>query len=288
MRSEQQMLQLILDFAGGDENIRAVVMNGSRANPNAPRDPFQDFDILCLVRDAAPYFGNPDIPPAFGEIMILQQPEDVDDPPAERDGHYTYLMQFMDGNRIDLSFYPLAMMEEVIHDSLTVVLLDKDGLLAGIPEPSDRDYLPHPPTAKAFADCCNEFWWVSPYVAKGLWRGELTYARSTLDGYVRPQLMKMLTWYFGMRTGFRKAPGKAGKYLPSGLEPETWDELKATYADADFERNWQSLFAMGRLFRRVARQVASAYEFEYPQGDDDRVSAYLARIRNLPEGAREI
>ena len=129
---------------------------------------------------------------------------------------------------------------------------------------------------------------MSPYVAKGLWRGELTYARSTLDGYVRPQLMKMLTWYFGMRTGFRKAPGKAGKYLPSGLEPETWDELKATYADADFERNWQSLFAMGRLFRRVARQVASAYEFEYPQGDDDRVSAYLARIRNLPEGAREI
>jgi hypothetical protein len=36
MRSEQEMLQLILDFTGRDENICAVLLNGSRANPNAP------------------------------------------------------------------------------------------------------------------------------------------------------------------------------------------------------------------------------------------------------------
>ena len=33
MRSEQEMYDLILDIAKTDERIRAVYMNGSRANP---------------------------------------------------------------------------------------------------------------------------------------------------------------------------------------------------------------------------------------------------------------
>lgn len=46
MRSEQEILDLILNTAQADERIRAVVMNGSRVNPNAPRDPFQDYDVI--------------------------------------------------------------------------------------------------------------------------------------------------------------------------------------------------------------------------------------------------
>lgn len=34
MRSEKEMYDLILDIAKRDERIRAVYMNGSRANPN--------------------------------------------------------------------------------------------------------------------------------------------------------------------------------------------------------------------------------------------------------------
>ena len=36
MRSEQEMLDLILSIARRDDRIRVVIMNGSRANPNAP------------------------------------------------------------------------------------------------------------------------------------------------------------------------------------------------------------------------------------------------------------
>ena len=55
MRTEQQMLDLILETARCDERIRAVIMNGSRTNPNAPRDPFQDFDIVYIVTDGGPF-----------------------------------------------------------------------------------------------------------------------------------------------------------------------------------------------------------------------------------------
>jgi aminoglycoside 6-adenylyltransferase len=287
MRSEQEMLELILRFANDDENIRAVLMNGSRANPNVKKDILQDFDIACLVKDLSPYIRNDKIPPCFGETVIVQEPENMQDPPAEDNGHYAYLMQFMDGNRIDLSFYPLDQQEDVLNDSLTVVLLDKDRLLPTLPPSNDSDYLPEKPTEKQFQDCCNEFWWMNPYVAKGIWRGELTYAKWTME-VVQEQLLRLLTWYFGTKTGFKKAAGKQGKYIKEDVEPEIWAALEETYSDANFENIWRSLFTAGNLFRRLAKAVAANFGFQYPQQDDDKVSAYLRRIKSLPKDAPEI
>jgi aminoglycoside 6-adenylyltransferase len=204
------------------------------------------------------------------------------DPPPEKDGGYAYLMQFLDGNRIDLSFYPLQDARKRVEDTLSVVLLDKDNLVGELPPSNDLGYLPQKPTAKAFDDCCNEFWWVTPYVAKGLWRDELTYAKYMLDVIVREQLMKMVTWYVGMKSDFGQSPGKLGKYLKNQIEPELWTALERTYADALEEDNWDALFAMGSLFRQVAQAVASALGFEYPEHYDKNVSDYIRFIRALP------
>src|SRR5215216_7541663 len=142
MRNEQEMIDLLLDFARKEEDVRAVLMNGSRVNANVKRDIFQDFDIVYLVKEVEPYKRNERVVNYFGDIMILQTPEDMQDPPPENSGHYAYLMQFMDGNRIDLSFYSLETIPVNLNDSLTVVLLDKDHLIPDLPPPNDRDYLP--------------------------------------------------------------------------------------------------------------------------------------------------
>ncbi len=288
MRSEQEMLDLILNTARRDERVRAVLLNGSRVNPNAPRDFFQDYDVIYLVTEKESFLAHPDWISVFGERMILQLPDEMSDPPPEGLLSYAYLMQFADGNRIDLTLLPLGQFDQLAEDSLTVALLDKDGRLPQYPPPSDASYLPAPPSAKAFADCTNEFWWVCPYAAKGLWRRELPYAKDMLDNTVREQLMKMLTWYVGVRTGFSKSPGKLGKYLEQFLEPELWQLLLQTYADADYEHTWQALFAMGELFRRVAIPVAEHFGFSYPKGEDERVSAHLRHVHALPRAAAEM
>jgi aminoglycoside 6-adenylyltransferase len=294
MRSEQEMLDLIVNTAEDDERIRAVVMNGSRANPNAPRDIFQDFDVVYIVTDVAPFKYNYEWLQRFGEIMIMQMPEDMRDPPPCGDGSFVYLMQFTDGNRIDLTLYPLAKggahapLDDLEDDSLSLLLLDKDGLIGSLPPADERDYLPQPPTAKAFADCCNEFWWVCPYVAKGLWREEILYAKHFLDHVVRNQLMKMITWYVGMGTQFSKNPGKFGKYLRQYLEPELWQMLLDTYSDADYEHTWDALDTMCALFRTLALQVAARFGFDYKQQEDRRVRAHLKHVRCLSRDAKEM
>lgn len=288
MRSEQEMLELIVDTAKKDERIRAVIMNGSRANPNAPRDPFQDFDIVYVVTDVAPFRHNYEWIKRFGEIMIMQMPEDMQDPPPSQDGSFTYLMQFTDGNRIDLMIYPLAKLHERGKDSLSVMLLDKDGCIEPLAPANESDYLPKPPTAKAFADCCNEFWWVCPYVAKGLWREEILYAKYLLDHFVRDQLMKMTVWYVGLRTQFSRNPGKFGKHLQQYLEPELWELLQKTYSDVNYENTWESLYTTCDLFRKLAIQIAEHFGFDYRHEDDERVSAHLRHVRYLGRDAQEI
>ena len=288
MRSEQEMLELILGTARNDDRIRAVIMSGSRTNPHAPRDVFQDFDITYVVTDVASFRDDPDWIHRFGEIMILQMPEAMQDPPPRKDGGFAYLMQFTDGNRIDLGLFPLAKLQELELDSLSRLLLDKDGVFEPLPPASDRDYLPKPPTTKAFFDCCNEFWWVCPYVARGLWRQEIVYAKHMLEQVVRPQLVKMLTWYVGMETQFTRSPGKFGKYLSQLLEPERWEMLQKTYADASYDATWQALLAMCELFRLVAHAVADRFALDYPRSDDEKVSAHLEHVRQLPRGSTEI
>jgi aminoglycoside 6-adenylyltransferase len=288
MRSEQEMLELIVDTARNDERIRAVIMNGSRVNPNIPRDPFQDFDIVYVVTDIAPFKNNYEWIKRFGKIMILQEPDDMQDPPSSNQDSFAFLMQFTDGNRIDLGIYPIQKLNELGKDSLSLLLLDKDGMIEPFPPASESGYLPKQPTAKAFFDCCNEFWWVCPYVAKGLWRKEIIYAKYMLDEVVREQLMKMLTWYIGVKTRFSRNPGKFGKYFQQYLEPELWELLKKTYSDASYDNTWDALFMMCDLFRISANRVADHFSFSYLHVEDKNVFTHLQHVRTLSRDAKEI
>ena len=287
MRSDKEMMDLILSIAREDDRIRAVILNGSRANPNAKEDIFQDYDIVYIVTELEPFKRNLDWIHQFGEMMILQLPDDMEDPPPEEYPGYGYLMQFVDGNRIDLTCVPVANLYEFLGDSLSVLLLDKDGIVPPFPPASESGYLPKPPTQKTYQDCCNEFWWVSPYVAKGLWRRELIYARQMMD-IVREQLMKMLVWYIGIQTEFKISPGKFGKHFQKYLEPVLWEALCQTYADAGFDHTWDALQTMGELFRKVAATVGDHFGFAYSVGDDERVSAHLEMVRHLPGDATDM
>ncbi len=292
MRSEKEMMDLILGVAARDERIRAVYLNGSRANPKVPRDIFQDYDIVYAVTDTEGFIKDKSWLKLFGEVVVMQEPDNnvlFHDESADFKVRYAYLMQFMDGNRIDLSLKNMeSSIKECREEKLTIVLLDKDGLLPEINPPSDEDYHVKKPSGIQFDHCCNEFWWVSPYIAKGLWRRELLYALDHLNLYARPMLLLMLSWQAGIPTEFTVSVGKCGKYLDQYLPEELWGKLLKTYPAAEPEQIWDALLTMGELFRETAVQVAAAMGFEYDYGQDQKTMDYLRDIRTLPGDAKEI
>lgn len=289
MRSEQHMMDLIINTAGDDDRVRAVIMGGSRANPNVKRDIFQDFDIIYVVNDVDTFTCDHSWISIFGEIMILQMPKCMQMPQDVNDGSFTYLMQFTDGNRIDLSLVPIEQAGKIIKDeSLGILLLDKDQVMGDFPPTSDSDFIIKKPTAHLFNDCCNEFWWICPYVAKGIWRDELPYAMFMHDRHARNMLMEMIRWYIGIKTDFSVSSGKYGKYFKEYLEKELWDMYVKTYSDGNYNNLWEALFAAGDLFRFMAQRVGEYFGFEYPYGDDERVTAHLKHVKDLPRDAMEI
>lgn len=286
MRSPDDVIQQIIRIAEEDDRIRAVLLNGSRADVSAPRDLFQDFDIVYLVDEIESFVTDSEWIARFGETLIVQTPETMEEPPPSHDGTFACLMLFADGNRIDLTLCPLKFFEARKPDSLTIVLLDKDKRLGALPPASDADFVPAAPSAKRFADCCNEFYWVSTNVAKGLWRCEIVYAKLMIEQFMRPQAMRMLDWFIAMENGFTASPGKMGKRYSDRLPEALWRLVEKSYSDANLDRSWAALHALVDAFRLASEAVAGGLGLAYPTREADNVTAYLRRVEALPRDAQ--
>lgn len=276
MRSETEMFDLILSFAKNDERVRAVIMNGSRTDENAPIDRFQDYDIVYIVNDIASFEYDDSWIDYFGDRIILQMPERMRDPIG--DGRLTYLMLFKDENRIDLQVYPIEKWQSMIEkSSLTITLLDKDNILPKFPPAIDCDYIVKKPSETDIFDTRNEFWWCLQNVVKGIMRNELSYVKTSLDVHVRDQLNNMLTYYIGTLTNFSVSVGKFGKYYKKYLPYEIYCEYQKTYANSDYQDIWDSIFNMCTLFEKISKSVCTALQYNFTDYSD--MLNYLHRIK---------
>jgi aminoglycoside 6-adenylyltransferase len=280
MRSEHEVFQQLLNYAQDNEMVRAVWLNGSRANPNAPKDIFCDYDVVYAVTEPKLFLNDRSWIRNFGELIILQQ-NDVSEQGTET---YIFLMLFSDGVRIDLCFFPVQHLENALNDSLTVVLLDKDQRIGQLPPPSELDYFIQKPTRREFDEVTNEFWWCSTNVAKGIWRKELCYA-NYMNEIVRDCLLKMVTWYIGVKNKWAVNTGAYGKWYQKYLPADLWESLVKTYANENYEKMWEALSEAGKLTRRIGIEIGAALGYEYPLEDDRRVTDYLKRVHSLPQDA---
>lgn len=103
MRNEEKIYGLFMDIAKADDRILAAYMNGSRTNPNVPRDIFQDYDIVYVVRETGTFIEDKNWIHRFGKILYMQYPDENPYYPCDKENNYGWLMQFEDGVRIDLT-----------------------------------------------------------------------------------------------------------------------------------------------------------------------------------------
>lgn len=292
MRTENEMFNLIKQVANDDNRIRAVYMNGSRANDKVKKDIFQDYDIVYVVTETTSFIDDLGWVAVFGEPIIFQEPDCLDKMQGSEvdfNSAYTYLMQFTDGNRIDLHIQTLEVaVKEYGTDKLTVLILDKDQCLPRIAPPSDEDYWVQKPTYGQYFSKCNNFWWVAPYCAKGLWREEILYTIDMLNSYVREDLLTMLSWHVGAKTGFKVSIGKSNKYLKEHLELEVWEKLMTTFNMGDYDSAWNALLTTCELFEAFAPIVGELLGYEYNEGEARRSFEFIKHIRVLPASAVEI
>ncbi len=283
------MYQLILETAEKDKRILAVYMNGSRTNENVPKDIFQDYDIVFVVSETAEFIKDKEWIQQFGEILYMQYPDESPDYPSDKENFYGWLIQFADGNRLDLHVETVKHVREHIgDDKLCKILLDKNAILPDVYESTDKDYWVKKLTKEQYLCVCNEFWWCLNNVAKGLWREEMLYVQDMVNYHVRKQLEKMLSWKVGTLTNFSVSIGKSGKYMHRWINKQEWEIYLYTYFTGRISEAWEAVMTMCDLFEQVALYVGDKLEYQYNELEGKNARSFLEHVRQLPKDAKEV
>ena len=269
-RSEAQMLRLISQTAKTLQ-VEAVAMSGSRTDTKAPKDEFQDYDVVYLVDNLENLISDLSWLDQFGKRMIEQH--------NVLDHRHLYLMLFEDGNRIDLTLCPKDHIQEwVDSEAGFTVLEDKKGLFEPY-FPSPQRYWTSPASAIEFDKACNEFWWVSAYVVKGICRKQAIYATNHLYGICQQELLKVFAWQVASDRG-EVDIGKNYKYLFQYLPAEKEKGFSALLDFSSVEKLTQSLFATMQLFHREAQILARKIGFAYDKEVAEKMIKYAEERLN--------
>ena len=264
MRTEPEMLDLIFQTAKVLQ-VEAVAMSGSRTNPKAPKDEFQDYDIVYVVDDLDNLTSDLAWLDRFGTRIIEQH--------NVLGNRHLYLMLFEDGNRIDLTLCPKEHIQEWVNSEVGfTVLEDKKGLFEPY-FPSPQRFWTSPASAIDFEKACNEFWWVSAYVVKGICRKQVIYATDHLYGICQQELLKVLAWQVASDRG-KVDIGKNYKYLFNYLPAEMEKNFSNLLDFSSLDKIIQSLLATIQLFHQEAQSLAQRMRFNYDKEVAEKMIQY--------------
>ena len=264
MRTETEMLDIILKTAEALQ-VEAVAMSGSRTDTKAPKDEFQDYDVVYVVDDFDNLTSDLSWLDYFGKRIIEQE--------VGLGQRRLYLMLFEDGNRIDLTLCPKEHIKEWVESEADfTVLEDTKGLFAPY-SPTPQRYWTSPASETDFENSCNEFWWVSAYVVKGIHRNQLIYATDHLYGICQQEFLKILAWQVASDRG-RVDIGKNYKYLFNSLPAEKEKEFSNLLDFSSKEKITHSLFATMQLFHQEAQSLAQKMGFDYDKEVAEKMIEY--------------
>ena len=267
MRTETEMLDVVLKTAETLQ-VTAVAMSGSRTDTKASKDEFQDYDVVYVVENLDKLITDLSWLDQFGKRIIEQE--------VALEHRRLYLMLFEDGNRIDLTLCSKVHIKEWVDSEAGFTVLEDPEHLFEPYSPNIERYWTNPASQTDFEKACNEFWWVSAYVVKGICRNQLIYATDHLYGICQQELLKILAWQVASARG-RVEIGKNCKnckYLFNHLPVEKEKELSNLLDFSSLDKITQSLFDTMQLFHREAQILAQKMGFAYDKEVAEKMMRY--------------
>ncbi|MBW8105961.1 aminoglycoside 6-adenylyltransferase [Streptococcus pseudopneumoniae] len=271
MRIETEMLDLILQTAKTLQ-VKAIAMSGSRTDTKASKDELQDYDVVYIVDDLDNLTSDLSWLAYFGERIIEQE--------VVLDHRRLYLMLFEDGNRIDLTLCPKNHIQEWVDSEAGFTVLENPEHLFEPYSQNLERYWTSPATETNFVKSCNEFWWVSAYVVKGICRKQVIYATYHLYGICQQALLKVMAWQVVSDRG-KVDIGKNYKYLFNYLPAEKEKKFLNLLDFSSLDKITHSLFATMQLFHKEAQSLAQKLGFYYDKEVAEKMIEYAEERRCL-------
>ena len=135
-----------------------------------------------------------------------------------------------------------------------------------------------PPTQAEFLEVVNDFWYHTIWTAKHLRRGELWWAKSCCDDYLKLRLRRMMEWHARATKGQSYDTWMRGRFLEEWVDPRALKELGGIFAHYDAEDVWRALLATMGLFRWMAVETAERLGYPYLKLGDERATEFVKAI----------
>ncbi|WP_269794849.1 aminoglycoside 6-adenylyltransferase [Streptococcus mitis] len=264
MRTETEMLDVVLKTAETLQ-VTAVAMSGSRTDTKASKDEFQDYDVVYVVENLDELITDLSWLDQFGKRIIEQE--------VGLGQRRLYLMLFEDGNRIDLTLCPKQQIQEWVDSEAGFTVLEDPEHLFEPYSPNIERYWTNPASQTDFEKACNEFWWVSAYVVKGICRKQVIYTTDHLYGICQQELLKLLAWQVAADKGTVDV-GKNYKYLFQYLPAEKEKEFTALLDFFDQKSLTKSLLATMNFFHKEAQAFSLKTGFQYDKVTAEKMIEY--------------
>ncbi len=254
----------IVAWAAGQDDIRAIVIVGSRARSNHPADAWSDLDLIVFTTTAAAYTADAAWLAAWGGVeapalslagvlpewlVLMSGGVKVDVAIAVADGSLAEM----------LARFPF---QDVLARGLRV-LVDKTAS-HGHPLPPFAPRLPRPPSAFEFENACFGFLVAADKTARLLRRSDLWRAKMLCDGDLKSRLLTFLEWQAQAGHGLDEDTWYDGRFLVEWADPAALSALPATFAAYSGADLWRALRASTALFRRLATDCAAIWHLPFP------------------------
>ncbi len=301
--SMEDLERCLVSWAGPRQDIRTMLIVGSRAGHDRPADEWSDLDVAFTTTSPDRYLATTEWLNEIGGVWVAYaDPEgitrhvlfagglDAGIAPLPHQTLRALLLVEKLRQRFPIMFRLLPRpvreaMDRAVHEISAYcrggvrVILDKDGLgaraLSMLP---DGPTLGSLPSAEEFLAVVSEFWFLSVWNAKHLRRGEVWAAKTiACDGRMKTLLLRVIEWHTRATRGADYDTWENGRHLEEWADARILDDLRVTFGHYDDEDAWRASLATMNLFRTLATDTAQRLDLPYPTRADAHVSDWVTR-----------
>ncbi|SHH61416.1 aminoglycoside 6-adenylyltransferase [Sporobacter termitidis DSM 10068] len=273
------LLGRIRTWAEHKQDIRAVLIQGSRARSEMPADQWSDLDLNIISATPCVYLDSAEWLSSMGEpwLTFLEIA-------ADGDGIEQRVL-FEDGLDVDFTISSEASIRQMLTGGIPEqarytlkkgvrMLVDKDGFSNLLAELDIGEIEAKPPSEYEYLELVNDFIYHYIWALKKLRRCELWAAIGCSDGYMKGQLLKLTEWHAHAIHGWNYDTWHSGRFLDHWADRRVVDGLKTSFAHYESDDILRSLTETHRLFKLLAIEVAERLGFSYPYADEGKVLAW--------------
>ena len=277
MSNYEALIQNIQSWAQKTENVRALIIIGSRARTTEKADEWSDLDLLLVAHDVTEYIKTSDWLEIFGKPLLTFTEQAFDD---------SYERRVLFADFLDVDF-ALSGPEE-LKTSLTIgavrdifqrgyqILVDKDDWTIRLSnlEFSQQE---QPLSPDHINNDIHDYFYHCVWTAKKLQRGELWTAMNCLNCYMKNKLLHMIETHARLFGEGKVDTWHNGRLLEKWAAPTITQRLPGSFTDYNQDALVAALHHQMTLYHDIATQVANKLDILYPLESVENVQSWTLR-----------